>query len=84
MQNYQMQLKQLVDFPRCRIYREFVQSIIKDRSIRTMTANTHGRAAALSTRITSSLHATQRCNSKELRHRNLIAQIFMRRPTYSR
>ena len=33
--NYQLELKQIVDFPRCRIYREFIQTLIKDRSIRT-------------------------------------------------
>ena len=35
MPEYQLELKQLVDYPRCRIYREFVQTLIKDRSIRT-------------------------------------------------
>lgn len=35
MSNYQLQLKQVVDYPRCRIYRQFVQSLINDRSIRT-------------------------------------------------
>ena len=33
--NYQLELKQIVDFPRCRIYREFIQTLIKDRNIRT-------------------------------------------------
>ncbi len=33
--DYQLELKQIVDFPRCRIYREFIQTLIKDRSIRT-------------------------------------------------
>ena len=33
--NYQLELKQIVDFPRCRIYREFIQTLMKDRSIRT-------------------------------------------------
>ena len=32
--NYQLELKQIVDFPRCRIYREFIQTLMKDRSIR--------------------------------------------------
>lgn len=33
--DYQLELKQIVDFPRCRIYREFIQTLMKDRSIRT-------------------------------------------------
>ena len=33
--NYQLQIKQIVDYTRCRIYRQFVQSLINDRSIRT-------------------------------------------------
>ncbi len=33
--NYQLELKQIVDFPRCRNYREFIQTLMKDRSIRT-------------------------------------------------
>ena len=35
MQDYKLEIRQLVDYPRCRIYREFVQILIKDRSIRT-------------------------------------------------
>lgn len=35
MPEYQLELKQVVDYPRCRIYREFVQTLIADRSIRT-------------------------------------------------
>ncbi len=34
MSDYQLEIKQIVDYPRCRIYREFVQSLINDRSIR--------------------------------------------------
>jgi hypothetical protein len=34
MSEYQLQIKQIVDYPRCRIYRQFVQSLINDRSIR--------------------------------------------------
>ena len=26
MKNYQLELRQIVDFPRCRIYREFAQA----------------------------------------------------------
>jgi hypothetical protein len=35
MSEYHLEIKQLVDYPRCRIYREFVQSLIAGRSIRT-------------------------------------------------
>ena len=35
MSEYQLEIKQVVDYPRCRIYREFVQTLIADRSIRT-------------------------------------------------
>lgn len=34
MQEYQLEIKQIVDYPRCRIYRQFIQSLIADRSIR--------------------------------------------------
>ncbi len=34
MSEYQLELKQLVDYPRCRIYREFIRSLITDPSIR--------------------------------------------------
>lgn len=33
MQEYKLEIKQLVDYPRCRIYREFIQALIEDRSI---------------------------------------------------
>ena len=33
MPEYQLELKQLVDYPLCRIYRKFIQSLIADRSI---------------------------------------------------
>ena len=33
--NYQLEIKQIVDFPRCRIYREFLQTLMEDKSIRT-------------------------------------------------
>lgn len=33
--NYQLELKQLVDYPRCRIYREFIHNLIEDKNIRT-------------------------------------------------
>lgn len=32
---YQLEIKQVVDYPRCRIYRQFIQTLIADRSIRT-------------------------------------------------
>lgn len=35
MSSYQLQIRQVVDYPRCRIYRQFIQSLIADRSIRT-------------------------------------------------
>ncbi len=35
MPDYQLQVKQLVSYPRCRIYREFLQTLIADRGIRT-------------------------------------------------
>ncbi len=34
MPEYQLQIKQVVDYPRCRIYREFIHKLISDRSIR--------------------------------------------------
>lgn len=33
--NYKLEIKQIVDFPRCRIYREFIQNLIEDKNIRT-------------------------------------------------
>ena len=33
--NYKLELKQIVDFPRCRIYRDFIQTLITTKSIRT-------------------------------------------------
>lgn len=35
MPEYHLEVKQIVDYPRCRIYREFIQSLIADRNIRT-------------------------------------------------
>ena len=35
LMEYQLELKQIVDFPRCRIYRNFIQTLLNDRSIRT-------------------------------------------------
>ena len=34
MNQFRLKIQQLVDYPRCRIYRQFVQSLIHDRSIR--------------------------------------------------
>lgn len=34
MAEYQLELKQIVSFPRCRIYRQFIRSLMEDRSIR--------------------------------------------------
>lgn len=33
MSEYQLQIKQIVDYPRCRIYRQFVHSLIDNRNI---------------------------------------------------
>lgn len=33
--DYQLEIKQIVDYPRCRIYREFLLTLMKDRTIRT-------------------------------------------------
>ena len=35
MPEYQLEIKQLVSYPRCRIYREFLQAMIADRGVRT-------------------------------------------------
>lgn len=35
MPEYQFEIKQLVSYPRCRIYRELIQTLIADRGIRT-------------------------------------------------
>ena len=34
MSEYQLEIKQVVDYPRCRIYRQFIQSLMNDRSSR--------------------------------------------------
>ena len=34
MSEYQLEIKQIVDYPRCRIYRQFIQNLMADRSIR--------------------------------------------------
>lgn len=33
--DYQLEIKQIVEFPRCRIYRDFVRSLVANKSIRT-------------------------------------------------
>ena len=33
--DYQLEIKQIVDYPRCRIYREFIRTLMRDRNIRT-------------------------------------------------
>lgn len=35
MSDYKLQIKQVVDYPRCRIYRQLIQYLIKDPNIRT-------------------------------------------------
>lgn len=32
---YELEIKQTVDYPRCRIYREFIRTLMKDKNIRT-------------------------------------------------
>ncbi len=34
MPEYQLEIKQIVDYPRCRIYRQFIRALMEDRSIR--------------------------------------------------
>lgn len=34
MNTYQLQIKQLVDYPRCRIYREFIRKLMNDKNLR--------------------------------------------------
>ena len=33
--NYKLEIKHIVDYPRCRIYRDFIRTLMKDKSIRT-------------------------------------------------
>lgn len=33
--DYQLEIKQIVDYPRCRIYRDFIRTLMNDRNIRT-------------------------------------------------
>ena len=35
MSTYQLQIKQIVDYPRCRIYRQLIQTLINDPNIRS-------------------------------------------------
>lgn len=35
MSEYQLQIKQIVDYPRCRIYRQFIQSLMDDLNLHT-------------------------------------------------
>ncbi len=35
MSEYKLEIKQSVDYPRCRVYREFIQTLIADQNIRT-------------------------------------------------
>ena len=34
MSEYNLELRQIVDYPRCRIYRQLIQTLMADRSIR--------------------------------------------------
>ena len=38
MSEYRLELKQIVDYPRCRIYRQFIQNLISDRASALETA----------------------------------------------
>lgn len=33
--DYQLELKQVIDYPRCRIYREYIRTLMEDKVIRT-------------------------------------------------
>ena len=41
MPEYQLQIKQVVDYPRCRIYREFIHRLINDQNIRINGGSGH-------------------------------------------
>ena len=34
MSEYQLEIKQIVDYPRCRIYRQFITMLLQDKDIR--------------------------------------------------
>ena len=42
MSEYQLEIKQIVDYPRCRIYRQFIQNLMEEitKSIETMITST--------------------------------------------
>lgn len=35
--DYELELKQIVDFPRCRMYREFIRTLIADKGLSVNT-----------------------------------------------
>lgn len=39
MKEYHLEVQQILDYPRCRIYREFVQALISDRNLRASTCS---------------------------------------------
>ena len=41
--DYQLEIKQTVDYPRCRIYREFIRTLMEDRNIRSFGNRPRGR-----------------------------------------
>ena len=43
MPTYQLQIKQIVDYPRCRIYRQFVRFLMEDRQVRSLFGLPPGR-----------------------------------------
>ena len=34
MSKFPLEIKQIVDYPRCRVYRQFIQTLLSNRSIR--------------------------------------------------
>ena len=35
MSEYQLEIKQIVDYPRCRVYRQFIMLLLQDHNIRS-------------------------------------------------
>lgn len=52
MPTYQLQIKQIVDYSRCRIYRQFIRFLMEERSIRISGVSLHKRN--VSSRLTFS------------------------------
>lgn len=60
MPDYQLKIKQVIDYPRCRIYRQFIQSLIEDSSIRVK------RTSYLYFYVVLSTHANFRTSYRRL------------------